>query len=104
MQLLWNDVGDTCGAKPAELYNFCMVVITETLEMESNLKKKKIYLRHFFDPLSLRVPFYFHCVYALSIPGGKGSTVISLCTTENWETEDVRPGFSEVTANLESCT
>lgn len=82
-----------------------MVVITETLEMGSNLKKKnKNLLETFFDPLSLRVPFYFYCVHALSIPGGKGSTVISLCTTENWETEDVRPGFSEETGNFESCT
>lgn len=90
MQLLWNDVGETYEAKSAELYDFCMVVITEALEMESNLKKKinKNLLKAFFDPLSLRVPFYFYCVHALSIPGGKGSTVISLCTTENWETED----------------
>lgn len=42
-----DDVGDTCGAKPAELCDFCMAVITEALEMESNLKKIKIYLRLF---------------------------------------------------------
>lgn len=52
-------------------------------------------------PLSLRVPFCFYCVHAFSIPGGKGSTVISVCTTGNPETEDVRTGFSEVTGNSE---
>lgn len=32
----------------------------------------------------------------------KGSAVISVHTTGNWETEDVRTGFSEVTGNSES--
>lgn len=32
----------------------------------------------------------------------KGSAVISAHTTGNWETEDVRTGFSEATGNSES--